>query len=48
MMNYLRRKAIKYATEEDTYLSTDEKKVLEKVEPNQEKGKPIYEIFNRV
>jgi hypothetical protein len=25
-----------------------QKKVLEKIEPNQEKGKAIYEIFNRV
>jgi hypothetical protein len=48
MMNFWCKKAIKYLTEEDTYLSTDAKKVLEKVEPNQEKGKPIYEIFNRV
>jgi hypothetical protein len=38
----------KYSTEEDTYLSTDAKKVFEKVEPNEEKGKAIYEIFNRV
>jgi hypothetical protein len=48
MMNYWCRKAIKYPKEEDTYLSTDGKKVFEKVEPNQEKGKAIYEIFNRV
>jgi hypothetical protein len=48
MMNYWCRKAIKYHTEEDTYFSTDAKKVLEKVEPNQEKGKVIYEIFNPV
>jgi hypothetical protein len=47
-MNYWFRKAIKYHTEEDTYLSTDVKKILEKVESNQEKGKFIYEIFNRV
>jgi hypothetical protein len=48
MMNCWCRRAIKYATEEETFLTPDAKKVLEKVEPNQEKGKAIYEIFNRV
>jgi hypothetical protein len=48
MMDYWSRKVIKYPTEEDTYLSTDAKKILEKVEPNKEKGKAIYETFNRV
>jgi hypothetical protein len=47
-MNYWCRKAIKYPTEEDTFLSTDAMKVLEKVEPNQKKGNEIYLIFNRV
>jgi hypothetical protein len=47
-MNYWCIKTIKYHAEEGTYLKTDAKKVLEKVEPNQEKGKVIYEIFGRV
>jgi hypothetical protein len=48
MMNYRCRRAINYPTDEDTYLSIDAKKVLEKVEPNQKKGRTIYVIFNRV
>jgi hypothetical protein len=47
-MNYWCRKAVKYSTEEDTFLSTDAMKILEKVEPNEKKGEEIYTIFNRV
>jgi hypothetical protein len=48
MMNRWCRKAINYPTDEDTFLSEDAVKVLEKVEPNKEKGEDIYIIFNRV
>jgi hypothetical protein len=43
-MNYWCRKAIKYRTEEDTYLSTDAKKVLEKGEPDKKNKNNLRNI----
>jgi hypothetical protein len=48
MMNYWARKAIKYPTEKDTFLSEDTVKMLQKVEPNKERNDEISQIFNRV
>jgi hypothetical protein len=48
MMNYWARKALKFPTETDTYLSQTAMKILGKFEPNKEKSEVIYEIFNRV
>jgi hypothetical protein len=48
LMNYWVKKAIKYHTEEDTFLSQDAVKVFEKIEPKKEKGETIYEIFKRM
>jgi hypothetical protein len=45
MMNYWCRRTIKYASEEDTFLSIEAKKVLEKIEPNREKGKPFTKFL---
>jgi hypothetical protein len=47
-MNYWVRKAIKYFTEEDTFLCQDAVKVLEKIESKKDKREAIYEVFNRV
>jgi hypothetical protein len=48
MMDYYSRKAIKYSTEDDTFLSEDALKIREKVEPNKERSEEISIIFNRV
>jgi hypothetical protein len=41
MMNYWTRKAIKYPTDSDTFLSEDALKVLKKVEPNKGRNEEI-------
>jgi hypothetical protein len=48
MMNRWCPKAIKYATEEDRYLTNDGEKILEKLEPNKDRSEYTYIIFNRV